>query len=159
MKSSAFPSPPILVLPLIGALWLGCAAATAPTVVIPDASPGSVAAKMRIGRAVGGVVPIAVGVTNATSDEYIIAAERIEAVDAGGVRIAALSVAEASARSGDADAIQRIATGALGRKAARPGESVGGVVFFPDGTYYSLRVHAEHGDSGELLEVVAFKAL
>lgn len=159
MKTRAFPSPFSLTALCAAAFLVSCASASAPRVVIPDPSPGTVSAKMSVGRAIGGVVAISVGVTNATDDEYVIDADRIEGVDAGGARIASLTVAEAAERSGDADAINRIAQGELGRKLAKPGDSVGGIVFFPDGTYYSLRVHAAHGTSGELVEVVAFKAL
>jgi len=143
---------------MVGLLVAGCATGGgAPIRTMPETTSGELSARMRTGSAVGGVIPMAVGMSNGTDQQFRVPAERVVAIDAAGNRIAALSLAEATALAGEglASAEARY----LGEAVSAPGQPLTGIVFFPDGDYYSVRLIAIPSAGGDEREVMGFKAM
>lgn len=78
---------------------------TAPTAVVPPTQPSEVRAAATVGTQFGHMLAIGVGVSNGSTSEYVITADRVLAVDAAGNRIAPLSVTEAARQAGGATAL------------------------------------------------------
>lgn len=142
---------------IIAVLVTGCATAGGvPLSTVPDTTSGELRAKMRMGSAVSGVVPVAIGISNGTDQEFVVSAERMVAVDAAGTRVAALSAADAAALAGGP--LGPAEARYLGEAVSAPGQPLTGIVFFPDGGYYSVRLIAIPSAGGDEREVIGFKA-
>jgi hypothetical protein len=112
---------------------VGCAKkpVTAPRAVVPETVSSELRAAGTEAKQFGSMVAVGVGVSNGSSKDYVISADRVLAVDAAGNRIAPLSVAEAARQAGGATALvaglegaggTAILTGLLG---AIPGALIG----------------------------------
>jgi hypothetical protein len=120
----------IVLLALIGT---GCVRkpVTAPQAVVPPTQPSELRAASTIGKKFGHMLAVGVGISNGSTSDYLIAADRILAVDASGNRLAALSVTEAARQAGGATTIvaglQGAGGGALlaGLLGAIPGALIG----------------------------------
>jgi hypothetical protein len=80
----------------------GCAAkpVTAPRAVIPETTPSEVRAAATPGKRFGDMVSLGIGVSNGSSKDYLISAQRVFAVDRDGNRVAPLSTTEAARQAG-----------------------------------------------------------
>src|SRR5947207_14939167 len=80
----------------------GCAGkpVTAPRAVIPESVPSELRAAATPGRRFGHMIALGIGVSNGSSKEYVVSADRVLAVDRDGNRIAPLSVSEAARQAG-----------------------------------------------------------
>lgn len=88
-------------------LAAGCVSkpVTAPRVVIPETVQSELRLAVAVADSFGDVTPIAVGLSNGSADSYLVAAERVFAVDARGNRIAPLSIEEAVRQAGGGTAL------------------------------------------------------
>jgi hypothetical protein len=112
---------------------IGCAKkpVTAPRAVVPE----TVSSELRVAgtqaKQFGDMVAVGIGVSNGSTKEFVINADRILAIDAAGNRIAPLSVEEASRQAGGTEALvaglQGAGGGALlaGLLGAIPGAIIG----------------------------------
>lgn len=78
---------------------------TAPRVVVPQTVPSELRAAATVADRFGDMVAIGVGLSNGSGKTYAITADRVLAIDAGGNRIAPLSVTEAARQAGGATAL------------------------------------------------------
>src|SRR2546429_2491354 len=86
---------------------LGCASkpVTAPRAVVPEPAPSELRAAATAGKRFGHMVAVGIGVSNGTSKDYVISADRGFAVDRDGNRVAPPSVTEAARQAGGATAL------------------------------------------------------
>jgi hypothetical protein len=87
---------------------------TAPQAVVPPTAPSELRAASTVGQRFGHMLAIGVGVSNGSTADYVITADRVLAVDAAGHRIAPLSVTEAARQAGGATALAAGLQGAGG---------------------------------------------
>lgn len=78
---------------------------TAPRVVVPETVPHEVKVAGTAARQFGDMLALGVGVSNGSTKEYVITADRVFAVDKDGNRIAPLSVTEAARQAGGSTAL------------------------------------------------------
>src|SRR5207302_3149792 len=103
---------------LVGVALAGCASkpVTAPRAVVPEPVPSELRAAATTGKRFGHMVAVGIGVSNGTTKDYLVSAERVFAVDRDGQRLAALSANQAARKAGGATAraagIQRPTRGA-----------------------------------------------
>lgn len=111
----------------------GCASkpVTAPRAIVPEPVPSELRAATTPGKIFGDMVALGVGVSNGSSKEYVISADRVYAIDRMGYRVAALSVTEAARQAGGTTSLvsglKGAGTGALlaGLLGAIPGAVLG----------------------------------
>ena len=86
---------------------IGCASkpVTAPVAVVPESAPSELRAAATAAKRFGHMIAVGIGVSNGTSKDYVVSAERVFAVDRDGNRIAPLSVTEAARQAGGATAL------------------------------------------------------
>ena len=103
---------------------LGCASkpVTAPVAVVPESAPSELRAAATAARRFGHMIAVGIGVSNGTSKDYVISADRVFAVDRDGNRIAPLSVTEAARQAGGATSL------VAGLKGAGAGAVLAGLV-------------------------------
>jgi len=109
---------------LVGVALAGCASkpVTAPRAVVPEPVPSELRAAATTGKRFGHMVAVGIGVSNGTTKDFVVSAERVFAVDRDGQRLASLSVNEAARQAGGATAL------AAGLKGAGAGALLAGVV-------------------------------
>jgi hypothetical protein len=85
----------------------GCASkpVTAPRAVVPEPVPSELRGATTPGKSFGDMISLGVGVTNGSSKEYVLSADRVYALDRFGYRVAALSVTEAARQAGGSTAL------------------------------------------------------
>lgn len=118
---------------LLCLVFAGCAAkpVTAPRAVVPEQSASELRAAATAARRFGHIVALGVGVSNGSSRDWVITADRVFAIDADGNRIAPLTVSEAARQAGGSTALvsglRGAGAGALlaGVVAAIPGAVIG----------------------------------
>jgi hypothetical protein len=103
---------------------VGCASkpVTAPRAVVPETSPSALRAAASAGRRFGDMVALGVGVSNGSTNDYVITADHVFAIDADGNRVAPLSVSEAARQAGGTTAL------VSGLRGAGAGALLAGVV-------------------------------
>jgi hypothetical protein len=86
----------------------GCASkpVTAPRAVVPEPVPSELRAATTPGKNFGDMISLGIGVSNGSNREYVVAADRVYAIDRLGYRVAALSVTEAARQAGGATALK-----------------------------------------------------
>ncbi len=111
----------------------GCASkpVTAPRAVVPETVPSELRAATTPGKIFGDMISLGVGISNGSNKEYVVAADRVYAIDRMGYRVASLSITEAARQAGGATALvsglKGAGTGALlaGLLGAIPGVVIG----------------------------------
>jgi hypothetical protein len=95
---------------------LGCVQkpVTAPRAVVPETTPSELRVSATAAKKFGHMLAIGVGVSNGSTRDYAITADRVLALDKYGNRIAALSVEEAARQAGGANALAAGLKGAAG---------------------------------------------
>src|SRR3989449_8685766 len=88
-------------------LVVGCVSkpVRAPRAVVPATVSSELRSAAPNARQFGGMVAIGVGVSNGSAKAYVLAADRVLAVDKAGNRVAPLSVVEATRQAGGATAL------------------------------------------------------
>src|SRR2546429_8256180 len=89
---------------LVGVAFAGCASkpVTAPRAVVPEPVPSELRAAATTGKRFGHMVAVGIGVSNGTTKDFVVAAERGFAVDRDGQRPPSPSVDEAARPAGGA---------------------------------------------------------
>ncbi|MBI4516300.1 MAG: hypothetical protein HY699_10860 [Deltaproteobacteria bacterium] len=78
---------------------------TAPRAVVPETVSSELRVAATAAKKFGDMVALGVGVSNGSAKNYVISADRVLALDAGGNRVAPLSVEEAARQAGGATAL------------------------------------------------------
>ncbi|GIW40253.1 MAG: hypothetical protein KatS3mg076_0830 [Candidatus Binatia bacterium] len=92
---------------LVAVLALGCVSkpVVAPRAVVPEVVPSEIRVSATAAKPFGDIVPVAVGISNGSDEEYIVHEERVFALDEAGRQIAPLPVEEAIRQAGGATAL------------------------------------------------------
>lgn len=105
------------VLFMIAVLFVAACAAkpvTAPRIVVPETVPEELRVSATAAKTFGNMVAIGVGLSNGSTRQYVVEAERVLAIDAAGNQIAPISLEEAARQAGGATALAAGLRGAAG---------------------------------------------
>ena len=113
----------------------GCASkpVTAPRAVVPETVPSELRGTTTPGKSFGDMTSLGIGISDGSSKEYAVSADRVYAIDRFGYRVAPLSVTEAARQAGGSTALvsglKGAGTGALlaALVGAVPGAVIGAV--------------------------------
>lgn len=117
------------------------------------ASAGQIAMAAKASPARAGLIPVYVLIQNNTETTYRIVTTDVAALDAGGHPTSAVSPLEAASAMSEsgksaAKATQQVNDMSLRPELVQPGQSVGGYVFVPEGSYKQMRLTVFSGEGG-----------